>query len=204
VPPSPVRPRHPVFRWVERVVLVWVLAATIVEAPLVARSMPRPFLWPAIALQPFRVANRYGLFAVMTIERLEIEFQGSDDGVSWTPYPFRYKPQDPRAAPGIYAPYQPRFDWNLWFASLGSWREYPWVVQVEALLLAGDRAVLNLFAGDPFHGRPPRHVRAMLWRYWFTTVAEKRATGAWWNRELRGPYAPGLRRRDDGEMELDR
>jgi hypothetical protein len=64
--------------------------------------------------------------------------------------------------------------------------------------------VLKLFAGDPFNGRPPRRVRAVLWRYWFTTVAEKRATGAWWNRELRGRYAPGLRRREDGQIEVDR
>jgi hypothetical protein len=62
--------------------------------------------------------------------------------------------------------------------------------------------VLRLFAGDPFHGRPPAHVRAVLWRYWFTTRAEKRATGRWWNRELRGPYAPELARRADGRMEI--
>src|SRR5690242_13259476 len=71
---------------------------------------------PVRALEPFRIANQYGLFAVMTHERYEIEFQGSGDGKTWTAYPFRYKPQDIFKAPGIYAPYQPRFDWNLWFA----------------------------------------------------------------------------------------
>ena len=30
--------------------------------------------------KPFRIANRYGLFAVMTRGRYEIEFQGSNDG----------------------------------------------------------------------------------------------------------------------------
>src|SRR5581483_6752868 len=71
-------------------------------------------------LDPFRVANSYGLFAVMTRARYEIEFQGSADGRTWIAWPFRYKPQDMRRPPGIYAPYQPRFEWNLWFASLGS------------------------------------------------------------------------------------
>ena len=75
---------------------------------------------PVEGLEPFRIANVYGLFERMTHQRLEIEFQGSADGKTWTPYPFRYKPQDPAKAPGIYAPYQPRFEWNLWFASLGS------------------------------------------------------------------------------------
>ena len=98
-------------------------------------------------LDPFRIANQYGLFANMTHERYEIEFQGSSDGQNWTPYPFRYKPQDVRKAPGIYAPYQPRFEWDLWFASLGNWRNYPWVVQTEARLLqneAGRAGALRL------------------------------------------------------------
>ena len=71
---------------------------------------------PLVALDPFRIANQYGLFAVMTPHRYEIEFQGSDDGKTWRAYPYRYKPQDPHSRPGIYAPYQPRLDWNLWFA----------------------------------------------------------------------------------------
>jgi hypothetical protein len=198
--PPPVRSKARVF--LERAVLGLVLAATVVEAPAVPRRLPRPFLWPAIALAPFRIANGYGLFAVMTKDRFEIEFQGSRDGKTWTAYPFRFKPQDPAVAPGIYAPYQPRFDWNLWFASLGTFRRYPWVVQTEALLLDGEPSVLRLFAFDPFHGTPPTRVRAVLWQYWFTTRAEKRATGRWWRRELRGPYAPGLRKGAGGRLEI--
>ncbi|MFL5408715.1 MAG: lipase maturation factor family protein [Myxococcales bacterium] len=201
-PEVPPRARNKAFVLVERVALCAVLAVTIVEAPLVSSALPRQLLWPAIALQPFRIANSYGLFAVMTNERFEIEFQGSRDGQTWTPYPFRFKPQDPAAAPGIYAPYQPRFEWNLWFASLGTFREYPWVVQTEALLLDGEPSVLRLFKSDPFHGTPPSRVRAMLWRYWFTTPAEKRKTGRWWNRELRGSYAPALRKGADGRLEI--
>ena len=55
---------------------------------------------PVVALEPFRIAESYGLFAVMTRGRYEIEFQGSNDGSNWTAYPFRYKPQDPRKAAG--------------------------------------------------------------------------------------------------------
>ena len=90
---------------------------------------------PVRALEPFRIANRYGLFAVMTHGRYEIEFQGSQDGKTWTAYPFRYKPQDIHEAPGIYAPYQPRFDWNLWFASLGPWQDSRFVVWTEERLI---------------------------------------------------------------------
>jgi hypothetical protein len=32
----------------------------------------------------------------------------------------------------------------------------------------------------------------VLWQYWFTTLAEKRSTGNWWQRSLLGLYAPEL------------
>ncbi|MGA8144374.1 MAG: lipase maturation factor family protein [Candidatus Acidiferrales bacterium] len=170
--------------------LVWIFLPT----------LPLP-LSPVSALEPFRIANRYGLFAVMTPERLEIEFQGSSDGKTWIAYPFRYKPQDVKKAPGIYAPYQPRFDWNLWFASLGSWRDNRFVVWTEERLLKSDPDVLHLFAGNPFEGGPqPIAVRAVIWQYWFTDLKTKRETGDWWRRQLLGPYAPALERQADGRI----
>jgi lipase maturation factor 1 len=158
-----------------------------------------PMRW----LDPFRIANRYGLFASMTHERYEIEFQGTRDGKTWIPYPFRYKPQDPKTAPGIYAPYQPRFDWNLWFASLGSWHHSPFVVATQIDLLKGSPEVLNLFASNPFKGDPPKAVRTVLWQYWFTDIRTKRQEGTWWRRELLGRYSPTLIRTPEGEIAAD-
>jgi hypothetical protein len=143
---------------------------------------------PARAVAPFRIVNAYGLFANMTEERYEIEFQGSRDGVTWLVYPFRYKPQRLDERPGIYAPYQPRFEWNLWFASLGPWQQSPWVVRAQQRLVEGRPGVLRLFRFDPFGGEKPALVRTVLYRYWFTDLATKRKTGAWWRRELIGPF----------------
>ena len=158
---------------------------------------------PITLLDPFRIANRYGLFAVMTHERYEIEFQGTRDGKNWAAYPFRYKPQMLPSAPGIYAPYQPRFDWNLWFASLGPWRQYSWVVLTEQRILKNSPDVLKLFASDPFAGAPPEEVRAVVWEYWFTDSKTRKATGAWWRRELRGLYCPALIREPSGNIGAD-
>ena len=130
----------------------------------------------------------------MTPHRYEIEFQGSNDGENWVAYPFRYKPQELKDRPRIYAPYQPRFDWNLWFASLGSWRQNPIVPRTEECLLESDPAVLGLFAGNPFPNAPPRIVRAVLWQYWFSTEEQKRTEGIWWRRQFLGTYAPTLTR----------
>jgi len=167
--------------------LLWMFSLTVPDAPVEA-------------LDPFRVANRYGLFGIMTRGRYEIEFQGSEDGKNWVPYPFRYKPQDLSVPPGIYAPYQPRFDWNLWFASLGSWGDYSIVPRTEVQLLSNDKDVLNLFAKNPFPNGPPRQVRAVMWQYWFTTMSEKRTQGLWWRRQFVGLYAPTVEREPDGSI----
>ncbi len=198
-----VRPLHAVSGLgvaVAAVLLTWIAYATTAEMVLMFwREAP---VWgaPIEALEPLRIANQYGLFAVMTPHRYEIEFQGSDDGKTWKAYTFRFKPQDVSERPGIYAPYQPRFDWNLWFASLTTWQNALIVPLTEERLLEGDKDVLSLFRGNPFAGQPPKMVRAVLWQYWFSTPEEKRTEGVWWTRKLLGTYAPTVVRRSDGKF----
>jgi hypothetical protein len=181
------------------VMFAWLFySSTLLLLLMIWPIAPFPYA-PVAALQPFRIADRYGLFARMTRGRYEIEFQGSNDGENWTAYPFRYKPQNPYEAPRIYAPYQPRFDWNLWFASLGHWRSDPIVPRTEERLLEGSPDVLALFAGNPFP-QPPRQIRVLLWQYWFTSMQEKREKGLWWRRQLLGNYAPTLGRDANGRI----
>lgn len=184
------------------VMLTWIAYDTTEEMiGILVRDLPLP-AGPVEALEPFRIANQYGLFAMMTRGRYEIEFQGSNDGQNWTAYPFRNKPQALNEAPRIYAPYQPRFDWNLWFASLGDWHEYNIVPLTEERLLENSGDVAGLFRANPFPQAPPRYVRAVLWQYWFTTAAEKKATGMWWRRQYMGLYAPELTRGSTRRFEV--
>ncbi len=180
--------------------LLWIFYASTLEMVWMFWQLPLPAA-PVEALEPFRIANRYGLFGIMTRGRYEIEFQGSDDGQTWVAYPFRFKPQALNEQPGLYAPYQPRFDWNLWFASLGQWQDYSIVPRTEVKLLENDIDVLNLFKSNPFGNHAPREIRAVLWQYWFTTMAEKHTTGLWWRRELVGLYAPAIEREPDGTIQ---
>jgi hypothetical protein len=182
--------------------LTWIAYATTAQMiRMLWRDVPLPSA-PIAALEPFRIANEYGLFAVMTSHRYEIEFQGSNDGKNWTAYPFRYKPQDVHERPRIYAPYQPRFDWNLWFASLGPWIQDPMIPRTEEALLEGNADVLGLFRGNPFAAAPPKYVRAVLYQYWFSNRAQKDLQGLWWDRELMGTYAPTLERHPDGKFAI--
>lgn len=160
-------------------------------AMLLARRW-RPPAWAAnllSRLSPCRSINRYGLFAVMTTTRPEMIVEGSEDGVHWQPYRFRYKPQEPHRAPGFVAPHQPRLDWQLWFAALGSAGQHRWFARFLIRLLEGSPTVTALLATDsPFRVHPPRTIRARLYQYEMTHPDERRRTGAWWKRTELGPY----------------
>jgi len=141
-------------------------------------------------LEAFRIVNGYGLFRVMTKDRGEIVIEGSVDGVEWLPYEFKWKPGEVKRAPGWCAPHQPRLDWQMWFAALESPQENPWFVGLIVKLLQGSHDVNRLLTHDPFPDKPPRYIRAMFYRYRFTTVSELRQTGAWWKRQELREYLP--------------
>ena len=157
---------------------------------------PVPLLEPLMVayatVAPFRTINGYGLFAVMTKERREIVLQGSEDGVAWKTYTFRFKPGDPRRAPRWVAPYMPRLDWQMWFAALGTLEQNPWFLRFLERLLERSPSVSGLLAENPFPGGPPKFVRALSDRYTFTTMAERKQTGNWWNVEPAAIYCPAV------------
>jgi lipase maturation factor 1 len=141
-------------------------------------------------LMPLRTVNSYGLFAVMTTKRNEIIIEGSADGVNWLSYEFKYKPGDVNRHPVFVAPFQPRLDWQMWFAALGNYQQNPWFGNFCERLLQGSPEVLALLEKNPFPGKPPRFIRAGFYDYRFTSLAVHRATGAWWKREFDGEYLP--------------
>jgi hypothetical protein len=149
-------------------------------------------------LDPLRTINGYGLFAAMTTERREIVVEGSDDGVTFIPYEFPYKPGDVTGRPRFVAPHQPRLDWQMWFAALGSVRGQRWFVGFCARLLQGSPKVTALLGKNPFPIHPPRFLRAEIYEYDFTEPAERRSSGAWWKRERIGEYLPRISLRELG------
>ena len=176
---------------------VILLASTIQLALTVRRSaqgLPRVALTVIQWIEPLRSVNRYGLFAIMTTRRPEILVEGSDDGQTWKPYEFRWKPGDVSRRPGFVAPHQPRLDWQMWFAALGTCEENPWFLNFLARLLQGEPSVLRLLRTNPFPAGPPRYVRALFFDYHLTDRETRRRTGAWWRREALGLYCPVISR----------
>ena len=151
---------------------------------------PKPLLMVYARIEPFRILNGYGLFRVMTKERPEIQVEGSADGIDWVSYEFKWKPGDVNRAPRWCAPHQPRLDWQMWFAALGGPRQEQWFGNFMVRLLQNEPAVTRLLARNPFPVKPPKYVRAILYKYQFTTSEEHRATGAWWKGREIGEFFP--------------
>jgi len=145
-------------------------------------------------LEALRIVSGYGLFRVMTKDRCEIVIEGSTDGINWVPYEFKWKPGDVKRAPGWCAPHQPRLDWQMWFAALGSPEQNQWLVGLIVRLLEGSRDVSGLLAHNPFPDKPPHYIRAMFYRYRFTNSEERLQTGAWWKRQELREYLPTISR----------
>ena len=150
------------------------------------------------AVRPFDTINAYGAFAWMTKSRAEIIVEGSDDGVTWLSYEFPWKPGEVTRRPAFVAPWQPRLDWQMWFAALGTCEENPWVLQLQQRLLQGTPAVLALFETNPFPTRPPRLMRTRVFEYRFAAWSE---AGVWWTRTETGPYCPAVTLGIDGLLQ---
>jgi hypothetical protein len=172
-----------------------VLAATAVVVVLSwwpARNLLSRHQLMNYSFTPLHLVNTYGAFGHITRTRHEIVIEGTADGTVWKEYEFKGKPGDPRRWPRQFAPYHLRLDWLMWFAALSPGRPQPWILALMGKLLTNDRAVLKLLRGNPFPDCPPTQVRARLYRYRFTTPAERRRTGAWWERTLVSEYLPPL------------
>ena len=145
---------------------------------------------------PLNLVNTYGAFGSVGQERLNIVFEGTMDSIPtdqavWKEYPYKGLPVDLYKRPPQVAPYHLRFDWQMWFAAMSSPDEYPWTLTLIDKLLHNDPGALSLFAGNPFPGRPPVYIRAVLYRYRFARPGG--SGGQWWTRERIGaPWLPAM------------
>jgi hypothetical protein len=147
------------------------------------------------SFNPLHLVNTYGAFGSITRERYEVIIEGTRDAspgeeAEWREYEFIGKPGDPRRRPRQVAPYHLRLDWLMWFVPLSPAYAADWLPRLIDKLLANDRAILGLMGPNPFADAPPRWIRARLFRYRYSTWAERRRTGAWWVREPAGTLLP--------------
>ena len=159
--------------------------------PVVAQSVDR-------LVEPLRIVSGYGLFAVMTTQRNEIVIEGSDDGIVWREYEFRYKPGDVARRPPWNIPHQPRLDWQMWFAALDDPRRLTWFAHFLRRVLENGPEVMALLARNPFPDKPPIYVRARFYEYTYSS-SEDKAKGLWWERKSLGLYFPVVRLKNEAD-----
>ncbi|MDN5383841.1 lipase maturation factor family protein [Streptomyces sp. LB8] len=151
------------------------------------------------SFDPLHLVNTYGAFGSVSRVRHEVVLEGTLDDApgedaDWREYEFRGKPGDPRRWPRQFAPYHLRLDWMMWFAALSPAYAGVWFGALVERLLRNDRDTLKLLRRSPFPpDRPPRYVRARLFRYRYTSLRELRATGACWDRTFVREYLPPTR-----------
>lgn len=143
-------------------------------------------------VEPFHLAYPHGIFAIMTTERYEIILEGSRDGRIWQEYQFFFKPGDLSLRPRRISPFQPRIDWQAWFLPFDDFENERWFQAFMFKLLQGSPAVLSLLKHNPFPENPPLEIRAMMYKYEFTSFNERKQTGHWWKRRIIGEYAPPM------------
>ncbi|MDQ3415456.1 MAG: lipase maturation factor family protein, partial [Verrucomicrobiota bacterium] len=134
---------------------------------------------------------------VMTKERPEIVIEGSENGIGWKAYEFKWKPGPLDRRPAFVEPHQPRLDWQMWFAALSDVRQNPWFIGLVLRLLENSPDVVSLLGKNPFPENPPRYLRANIYRYHFSSRVEHAQTGAWWRREDERVYLPVVSRRGE-------
>jgi hypothetical protein len=185
-PTPPPRPPAPSTRRLRAVGAAAVVAVFIGVSAIDAVNafVPMPPDWGRLVApletlyRPWRVINTYHLFGHITQTRIEPEFEAQVDG-AWQPLELRYKPGDPKRAPRLVAPHQPRIDFLLWFYGLSFQRDMPAYVRTLLDRLCSDpTAVQDLFVTPP--PAAPDAVRIQFWRYHFSAPDEP---VAWWTRE---------------------
>jgi len=189
-PTAPVRERGPHSRGAWQWVVVVVFAG-ISGVQFLARGVDSRVLE---FISRFDSINAYGAFARMTKNRAEIVLEGSRDGATWEPYEFPWKPGRLDRRPGFVAPWQPRLDWQMWFASLGTCGNNPWVLTLQLRLLEERPEVLALFASAPEH---PKYLRTTSYEYRFAPAGSP----DWWVRTEVGPYCPMVMIGADGRLQ---
>ncbi|MDQ4215128.1 lipase maturation factor family protein [Microbacterium capsulatum] len=168
------------------------LLYVVISVPAVRNLSARDQLMNA-SFNRWELANAYGAFGTVTKERIEIVVEGTMDPgggdpgpetEDWREYGFKGKPGDLHRIPRQFAPYHLRLDWLMWFLPLG--RLYQeWFARFLVRLLEADPPTLRLLRHDPFAGERPVRVRAVAYRYRFTTRAQHRETGDVWIRDRR-------------------
>ena len=168
--------------------------------------LPRQIYDISADLNHLDLTHSYGLFRRMTgldgRPEVIIESATSPNARRWHEIEFHYKPGNLESTPKFALPHQPRLDWQMWFAALGSYQHNPWLISLLYRILQDEPAVLTLLdlSNRKAKAKPPKVVRALHYKYRFTefglvlaniqSYEDTNKMRNWWRRHYDQDYVP--------------
>jgi len=176
---KPTKKQHAI-NWVLVIVIAW-LSIAVVQNLLSSNQIMNT------SFNQLNLVNTYGAFGSVGKERYELILEGTEEKIlteqtQWKAYEFKAKPGNVNRTLPVVAPYQPRVDWQIWFAAMQSPEQNPWLVHMVWKLLHNDEGTLSLIANNPFPDKPPEYIKIDIYRYEFassSTVWERTKLGNW-------------------------
>ncbi len=166
-----------------------VLSSTTVFFRMVTNiQLPEALDKSTLLVRSWGIGHIFHVFPNMQTERHELQLEGSDDGIEWKVYEFKYKPGALEQKPAFIIPHQPRLDWMIWFVPPRPSDMMYWFDGFITRIHEGSPQVIDLLKYNPFPDKPPRYLRVQVYQYWFTTREERAETGLWWKREYLGQF----------------
>lgn len=173
-----------------REIVSWLLVAAVavMSIPVVLNLFGTSQAMNA-SFNQFHVVNTYGAFGSVRLERTELVVQGLSEDDTWQTYDFRHKPDHTKDPLTVIAPYQPRFAWQMWFASMSTPSRQPWLMHWIWKELEGDPMAAKLVKDDPIDG-DPRAIRILRFEY----LMEEPWREETWSRREREVWLPPVNR----------
>jgi hypothetical protein len=149
--------------------------------------------------EPLRIVNTYGVFRASPAPPLRwvTVVEGSNDGVTWEKYRYRFTQTDEHSRPRFVAPHHPRLDHHTFYDAVGiDGTGYLHSVSLANPYLFTPSSVLDrtmqrlldrgapaaaLFSTSPFADTPPKFARAALYRFTPNDRATQAQTGHHWS-----------------------
>jgi len=151
----------------------------------------------------WNLVNTYGAFGSISKERHELVIEGTSDQIitpdtTWKEYELKAKPTSINRSLPFIAPYQPRIDWQIWFAAMSTPDRQPWLIHLVWKLLHNDPIAISLIFSNPFPDNPPNFIRIEFYKYELNKPFSEQV----WNRTHLGTWLNPLSKDTIGFKEI--
>ena len=181
------------YRWQNIASWALVILITFFSLPVV-KNLVSQNQYMNTSFNQWEIVNTYGAFGSVGKTRYELVVEGTEEktitkDTKWKEYEFFAKPTNINRRLPIIAPYQPRIDWQIWFAAMETPNDNPWLIHLIWKFLHNDKGAVSLISSNPFKDKPPEYIRVSFYEYEFNHPGGRNGV---WSRKYLGEWLPPL------------